>query len=295
VQLADDGEEDATVITIDAAEGTPGQYFALFFSSAEFSGNVLKISQSRFPFTITDPILAVRDDGGNYVACGVTGDGDGNIFLTAKPFDGKVIVAEPGASGVGSYATHSFAAADFIAGKLTVPQSAIPFDLLDPLVAVRDGAGNYVSCAVEVRNYESVTLSAQPFTGRLILFRGDLVRVHGSHRIVGPTGTPLPDRNQLQFTGPAVQSVADDPTNGRTTVTLSPGGNATIGRISFTADQFVGNALTLGTERFPFQLTAPLIQVLAAQGSYVSPGLRLDEGNVVLEAEPFDGVLILIQ
>lgn len=46
------------------------------------------------------------------------------------------------------------------------------------MVATVDDSGTYVNCAVSIESHVALTIRANPFSGRLLLFSGDLEQVH---------------------------------------------------------------------------------------------------------------------
>jgi hypothetical protein len=98
VSATDDAVDDSTVISFSDLGGKAGRYFAHLFFASEFAGDTLTIPQSAIPFPIIDPLLTVRDDVGNYVETGISVLNGAHIQITAQPFDGKLLICEPGAT-----------------------------------------------------------------------------------------------------------------------------------------------------------------------------------------------------
>jgi hypothetical protein len=293
----DEPSSSTTVISINET-GTPGRYFIYTFSSDEFIGNTLTVDQAAIPFPIADPLLFVRDGLGNYVETGISTVNGSFIKLTAKPFGGKLIICEPGGGGFGLFHTRPFTAEEFSGNSLVILQDELPFALVDPMVATVDASGTYVNCAVAVQNHTSLTITAKPFSGKVLLFRGDLIQVYGRHRIIAPSGKILPDRLRLQFTGPGVQSVTDDPAGGKTVVNLSGGGSGggKLAAVDFTVDAFTGTTLTISPQMIPFSYETPIVQVTDLLGKYGIAAVTVDPDtrDIIVEGEPFDGRIILM-
>ncbi|MDR2030203.1 MAG: hypothetical protein LBP65_01915 [Puniceicoccales bacterium] len=299
VEVTDDAIDDATVVTISGQGGSTGAYYTHLFYASEFEGNVLTIQQSAFPFTLSNPILCLRDANGAYVEAGITVNESVSVVVTAQPFDGKLILCEPGGTGFGLFVTYPFTADQFTGNQLVVRQRDLTVDILDPMLAVLDATGTYVSTGLSIVNHVSITLTAKPFDGRLVVFRGDLERVRGGHRIIGPSGAILPDRDELQFAGDGVQSVNDSAANNRTVVTISGGGSgggANLAALDFAAADFAGTTLTIPASSFPFAYTTPIVQVTNASGRQVLIDTAVDPTTyaITLTGEPFAGKLILM-
>ncbi|MDR3117599.1 MAG: hypothetical protein LBT98_03445 [Puniceicoccales bacterium] len=298
VTLADDSAGNATVVSLSGSDGTIGRYFAHRFFSSEFQNDVLIVPQSAIPFPIVDPLLFVRDDFGNYVETGTSVLNGSHVQIIAQPFDGKLLICEPGGNGFGLFASIPFSENDFSDDRLEISQDAVPFDLVDPLVEVLDDGGAYVNCAIAVANYISLTLRAKPFSGKVLLFRGDLEQVFGRHKILAPNGDVLPDRLSLQFTGPGVQSVTDNRSDGKTVVTISGGGGSggKLATVEFTEDDFNGTQLVLPAVLIPFSYVTPIVQVTNVAGQYGIAAVTVDPDtlDIVVEGEPFAGKIILM-
>jgi hypothetical protein len=296
VQGSDDAATDSTVVTFAGSGGTAGRYFAHLFFASEFDGNTLTVQQAAIPFPISDPLLAIRDGDGNYVEAGIAVQNGSQIQITASPFDGKLLVCEPGGSGFGFFSTIPFAENDFSNNRLVIGQEKIPFELVDPMVAVVDSEGIYVNCAISIETHVALTITAKPFSGKLLLFRGDLQQVYGRHKILGPNGDEISDRLRLEFTGDGVQSVANS--SGKTVVTISGGGGSggKLATVDFSAEDFTGTTLVISAQVIPFSYGTPIVQVTNTLGQYGVAAVTVDPDtrDIVVEGEPFAGRLILM-
>jgi hypothetical protein len=293
VQAYDDAEAGQTVVEVG---GVPGKYFTFSFVASDFVDGQLVVEQESIPFAILNPILAVRDSAGEYVECGIVVDMGTSITLTAQPFAGTLIISEPGGAGTGFFYSKDFKATDFVGNQLVIGQGQITIDLIDPIIAVMDSAGTYVSCGVAVVNNSSITITAYPFDGRLVLFRGDLQRSWSGHRILAPNGDFLVQRTDLQFVGNGV-SVTDDSQDGRTVVTITGGGGGggNLATVAFEITEFTGTTLVVPASAIPFTYSTPILQVMDSAGRYVIAALSIDATTkaITIEAEPFDGTLIV--
>ena len=178
IYVTDDPTTNSTLLHFEAYPLANGFFKVVYFTAADFDNGILSIQQWKIPFTILDPIIALRDSTGRYASAKIDVNNGVGITVTAVPFSGALIICCNPAEDDFLFSQIEFTSSQFVGNVLTIGESQIPFSLLTyyALTTIYDdnqsvyGSQSVVDAQVSIDASGNLIITAEPFSGLVCLF-----------------------------------------------------------------------------------------------------------------------------